>query len=144
MKIISLREEPNSKLEKVLKNTAIVFAALFVLSLILGGSISSWFTQRVNDHAASVGESGGAQMFTALAEYMSDMFTSDLLTAFALLTLTFGLIYFYITSKINRAFLIVGLAVIILFDLIRSGNRRKLFDAEIVTNNLESRNIFPL
>lgn len=133
MHIISLRDEPNVRFEKFFRNTAIVFAGLFFLAVILGGSVSSWFTQRVNDHAALVGESGGAQMFTALAEYMSDMFKSDLLTALALLTLTFGLIYFYITSKINRAFLIVGLAVIILFDLIRIGNRGASYvDAEIV------------
>lgn len=138
IKIISLHDEPKAEFVKFFRNTTIVFAALFFLALILDGSISNWFTQRVNDHAALVGESGGAQMFTALAPYMSDMFTGDLFTAIALLTLTSGLIYLYITSKISRVFLIIGLAVIILFDLFRIGNRGASYiDAEIVNEQFK-------
>ena len=133
MKIISLRDENDAKLKLFFRNTSIVFAGLFVVSLILSGTVSSWFTQRVNEHAASAGESGGAQMFTALAPYMSDMFTGDLMTALALLALTFGLIYLYVTSKLSRTILVAGLAVIILFDLLRIGNRGASYvDAEIV------------
>ncbi len=138
MKIISLRDEPDAGLQLFFRNTTIVFTGLFILALILSGSVSSWFTQRVNDHAALVSESGNAQMFTALAPYMSDMFTSDLLTALALLTLTFGLIYFYVSSKINKAFLIVGLAFLILFDLFRIGNRGASYvDSEIVNDQFK-------
>ncbi|NJD21299.1 MAG: hypothetical protein FIA82_01330 [Melioribacter sp.] len=123
MKIISLHEEKNSKLEKVLRNASIFFAGLFVLSIIIGGSLGSWFTQRVNDHAALIGQSQQSQMFTALTEYMSDMFRSDLMIAFALLALAAGISYAYITSKLNKEFFIFGLTVMILFDLFRIGNR---------------------
>lgn len=123
MKIISLREEKNYKLEKILRNTSIFFAGLFVLSIILGGSLGSWFTQRVNDHAALIGQSQQSQMFTALTEYMSDMFKSDLMIAFALLALAAGISYAYLTSKLNKEFFVLGLAVMILFDLFRIGNR---------------------
>ena len=123
MKIISLREEKNPKFEKVLKNAAIFFAGLFLLSIILGGSLGSWFTQRVNDHAALVGQSQQSQMFTALTEYMSDMFKADLIIAFALLALTAGISYAYVTSKLNKELFVFGLAVMILFDLFRIGNR---------------------
>lgn len=133
MKIISLKDEKNEQFAKFFRNSSIVFAALFIFSLILSGSISGWFTQRVNDHAALLGDSGSGQMFTALAPYMTDMFTNDLLIALALLTLSFGLIYLYITSKIKQAFLIGGLAVLILFDLFRIGNRGASYvDSEMV------------
>ncbi len=131
MKIISLREEKNPKIEKVLRNSAISFAGLFVLSIILGGSLGSWFTQRVNDHAALIGQSQQSQMFTALTEYMADMFKADLMIAFALLALAAGISYAYITSKLNKELFVFGLAVMILFDLFRIGNRGASYvDAE--------------
>lgn len=127
MKIISLREERNAVIEKVLRYSAIGFTVLFLLSLFVGGSLASWFTQRVNDHIASLGQSQQTQqqgqMFGALADYMSGMFTSDLMIALALLSLLSGLIYIYITSKLSKELLIVGLAVLILFDLFRIGHR---------------------
>ncbi len=131
MKIISLRDEKNPKLEKVLKNAAIFFAGLFVLSIILGGSLGSWFTQRVNDHAALIGQSQQSQMFTALTEYMSDMFKTDLTIALALLALTAGISYAYVTSKLNKELFVLGFTVIILFDLFRIGTRGASYvDAE--------------
>ena len=123
MKIISLRDEKNSRIEKLLKNASIFFAGLFVLSIILGGSLGSWFTQRINDHAASLGQSRESQMFTALTEYISGMFKTDLMIAFALLALAAGISYAYVTSKLNKELFVFGLAVMILFDLFRIGNR---------------------
>lgn len=131
MKIISLREDKNSKMEKGLRYTTITFAALFFLSLVLSGSLTSWFTQRVNDHAATLGQSEDAQMFTAFADYISSMFTGDLTIALALLALTFGLSYAYVTSKLNKELFIAGLVVLVLFDLFRIGNRGASYvDAE--------------
>ena len=123
MKIIALREEKNLRYEKVLKNTAITFAVLFVIVLMFSGSLSAWFTERVNEHVATLGQSRKAQEFNAFREYMSNMFTGDLEIAFALLTLTFGLSYAYVASKINKDLLIAGLAVLILVDLFRVSNR---------------------
>ncbi|MEW6702073.1 MAG: YfhO family protein [Bacteroidota bacterium] len=123
MKIISSRAEKNVSLEKVLKNAAIVFTTLFVLSLLLGGTISSWFTQRVNDYASGLGQTQQAQIFTALAEYISDMFKNDLIIAWALLAATFGFSYAYVSSKLGKELLIAGLSVLVLFDLFRIGNR---------------------
>ncbi len=131
MKIISLRDEKNPKLEKILKNAAIFFAGLFVLSIILGGSLGSWFTQRVNDHAASIGQSQQSEMFATLTEYMSDMFKTDLMIAFALLALAAGISYAYVTSKLNKELFVFGLAIMILFDLFRIGTRGASYvDAE--------------
>ena len=62
-------------------------------------------------------------MFSALAEYITDMFKADLMIAFALLAITFGISYAYVTSKLNKELFVFGLVVIILFDLVRIGNR---------------------
>ncbi len=123
MKILSLREEKNLKLEKVLKNCAIIFAVLFVISMLLNGSLTSWFTQRVTDYAATLGQGREAQTFTALAPYISDMFTTDLTIAMALLSITFGISFAFVTSKLSKELFIGGLIVLVLFDLFRIGNR---------------------
>lgn len=127
MKIISLREEKNLSIEKVLKVTAIVFAGVFVLSLILGGSISSWMTERINSFTASIRQAPQgeqmAQMFTALAPYISEMFRGDFQMAFALLTLTFGISYAYASGKVNKELLVAGLIVFTLIDLFRVSTR---------------------
>jgi hypothetical protein len=127
MKIISLREEKNAAIEKALKLSAIVFAGIFVFSLILGSSISGWMTDRVNSYASGLGQSPQgqqmAQMFTALNPYISDMFKGDFQIAFALLALTFGISYAYVGSKINKELLVAALVVFTLFDLFRISTR---------------------
>jgi hypothetical protein len=123
MKIISLREEKNIKIEKALRTIALVFGGLFVLSFILESSLSSWFTGRVKDYASSLGQTQQAQTFDALKDYMTNMFTGDFQVALALLALTFGLAYAYAASKIKKDLLIAGLAVLILFDLFRIDSR---------------------
>jgi hypothetical protein len=136
MKIISLREEKNVKIEKALKTTAIVFALLFLISIILSGSISGWFTGRVKDYAGSLGQSQQAQYFNALSDYISEMFMSDLKIALALLSITFGLSYAYAATKINRELLIAGLAVLIIFDLFRVSNRGSNYIESAQVDNL--------
>ncbi len=123
MKIVALKEEKDLGFEKGFRITAIIFSALFILSILLGDSIASWFSGRVNAYATGLGQTQQAQMFTALAEYMSGMFRGDLQIALALLSLTFGLSYLYISSRINRELLLLGLVIVILFDLFRIGSR---------------------
>lgn len=123
MKIISLREEKNLNILKNIKNTALILTGLFVLSILLGGSISDWFVNRVKAYASNLANQQESQMFIALTDYMADMFRSDLQIAMALLSITFGLIYAYLNSKINKQLLFTALAFFILFDLFRIGNR---------------------
>ncbi len=135
MKIISLRESRNVKIEKTLRNTAIVFAGLFVLSLILGGTISGWFAGRVKDYAATLGQSQQGQYFNALSDYISEMFLGDLNIALALLAITFAISFTYASSKINKDLLITGFAVLIIFDLFRVSNRGSNYvDAKQIDN----------
>jgi len=123
MKILAIKEEKNAKLEKILKNTSIIFAALFILSALLNSTLAGWFTERVNDYAAGLGQGREAQSFTALAPYISDMFTSDLTIAMALLSIAFGISYAYTSSKLSKEVFIAGLTILILFDLFRIGLR---------------------
>ena len=50
---------------------------------------------------------------------MSDMFTGDLLIAFALLAITFWLAYSYINSKVSRDVFVTGVILLAVFDLFR-------------------------
>lgn len=133
MSIISLRKKNNIKIENALKYSAITFAVICVFSLLLGDNLAGWFSQRVTDHAASLGQSRESQTFTVLSPYMSEMFKVDVNIAFGLLALVFGLSYAYAVSKINKDMLVIGMIVLALFDLFRIGNRGASYvDAKIV------------
>jgi Bacterial membrane protein YfhO len=127
MELISLRDNKNVKYEKILKYCAIVFASLFVIVLLMNDSIGGWFSQRVSNYTAGLGTSQQAQQeiqqFTALTPYMTDMFKSDLIIGFALLALTFGLIYIFIAGKINKELFVTALVIVVLFDLFRISTR---------------------
>lgn len=118
-KILVLRNERESKYEKIIKNSTIVFATIFVLSLILQGPISDWFTQRITES----GQRG--QQLNPLYGYVSDMFLTDLRVAFLLLTITFGTCLLYIQNKISQDFLILVVMLLSLIDLWRIDNRGK-------------------
>ncbi|HSP87229.1 MAG TPA: hypothetical protein VLN45_03795, partial [Ignavibacteriaceae bacterium] len=135
MKIISFRSEKNIKHTKTLKNLSLVFTIIFVLSLLLNSAISSWFISRVNDYAATVQNSRQAQQFSALAEYTSNMFTTDLLLAFGFSTIVFWLAYFYVTNKVSADFLVFTAIVLTIIDLWRiDGRGAKYIDAPDVKN----------
>jgi hypothetical protein len=133
MKIISLKEKRENGTIKIIKNSAFVFSALFVLSLVLKSPIADWFTGRINDFTAV--HTQQAQEYTALSPYMSDMFTNDLLIAFALLTVTFWLAYSYISSKVSRDVFIAGVIILSVFDLFRIDARgQKYVDNPDISN----------
>ncbi|MCX7797071.1 MAG: YfhO family protein [Melioribacter sp.] len=123
MKIVSLRDEKNFNIQKAIKNLAIIFAVLFLFSVLFNSMISNWFSERVKHYAASLTNQQEAQMFNALSEYMTDMFRSDFQIAMVLLALTFGLSYAYVVKKINKDFLISFVILLVLLDLFRIGNR---------------------
>ena len=139
MRIISLRNEKDEKLKRVVKNLAIGFSAVFVIFLLLNGAVSDWFVSRVNDYAASVQQSQPrlAQQFQALANYAAGMFTGDLLFAFAFLTLTFWAAVGYINSRISGDSLILVVIVLTVIDLWRIDSR-----GEDYINNPDVKNLF--
>lgn len=139
MKIISLKEFKDNRTIKIIKNSAFVFTGLFVLSLVLKGSLSDWFVGRVSDYTTVIQQSQPqmAQQFTALSSYMSDMFTSDLLIALALLAITFWLAYSYINSKISRDIFVIAVIALTILDLFRIDSR-----GEKYVDNPDIKNMF--
>ncbi|MGA9292027.1 MAG: YfhO family protein [Ignavibacteriaceae bacterium] len=139
MRIISLRNENNEKLKKVVKNLAIGFSAVFVLSLLLNGAVTGWFAGRVNDYAASIQQTQPrmAQQFNALADYSAGMFSGDLLFAFAFLALTFWTAVGYINMKISGDILTIIIILMTVIDLWRIDAR-----GEDYINNPDLKNLF--
>ncbi len=137
MSIISAREENDFKLTKIIKNIAIVFTAIFILSLLLNGSISSWFTSRVNDYASSISSSRQqlARQFQALAGYTASMFVNDLLLAFALLAVASWAAFAYVTKNISKDILVVVFIAITLIDLWRIDARGEKYSQPLSKEN---------
>ncbi len=121
MKIILLRETKEIKIIKFIKNAAFAFTALFVLSVLLKGSIGDWFSGRISDFISAIPQSQSreAQYFTAFTPYITDMFTGDLLIAFGILTVGFWTAYSYINFKISRDIFISIIICLTIFDLFR-------------------------
>ena len=121
MKIISLRYEKDIKLENLIRNAAFVFTGIFVIGILLNGSITNWFAARVNDYAATLNSTRPqmARQYQALADYSAGMFLSDFLFAFAFLSLAFWAANFYIKEKISKDSLVLFVIILSLIDLWR-------------------------
>ena len=121
MKIISLKDEKDAGLIKLIKNSAYIFTAIFIISLLLKGPISDWFAGRVNDYAANLRGSQPrlAQQFQALAKYVASMFSGDLMVGFGILTIAFWMALAYINSKVSRDAFILVVIVLTILDLWR-------------------------
>ncbi len=139
MKIISLRENKDDRAKKIIKNAAIVFSVIFVLSVILKGIIGDWFSERVINFVNGIQQSQTreAQYFTAFAPYITEMFTGDLIIAFGMLSIGFGLAYSYIKLKISKDFLVVVIIILTIFDLFRIDAR-----GEKYVDNPDIKNMF--
>ncbi len=125
MKVISLRNEPDAKAMNLLKYGAYIFTGFFVLGILLGGSLSTWFTERINDYAAGVEKARPqlAQQYRALSEFASGMFTGDFLVAFAFSALAFWGSVVYVGRKISSDILITGIILLTVIDLWRIDSR---------------------
>ena len=125
MKIISLKNERDDKLIKLIKNLAITFSVIFVLAIVLNNSVSGWMSDRVNEYANSIAPSQKqyAQQFKALAGFIANMFTTDLLIAFGFLSAAFWGSFLYIEGKLSKDTLVVGIIILTLIDLWRIDTR---------------------
>jgi len=132
MKIISLKNEKNIKWEKIIKNSAFIFTGIFVLSLLLSGPLSEWFSSRV----AEAGQKG--QQLKPLYEYMSEMFLSDLYIGFIFLSVIFWSAHFYLNEKLSSHLLIIIVAAVSIIDLWRIDYRAAQYkDNPEITNQFE-------
>jgi hypothetical protein len=121
VKIISLRNENNKKLESLIRNIMFVFGGLFVLTLLLSSPIKEWFIGR----AASAGQQ--YSRLQPLHNYMAEMFLNDFRLAMFFTGLTFALAYAYIKSKLSADLLVLAICLIIVIDLFRINSRGETF-----------------
>jgi len=140
MKIISLREDKDEKLIKIIKNISIVFTSVFALTVLLNGAVGSWFAGRVNDHAAAIVSSQPqlSKQFSALAGYTATMFTNDMLIAFGFLSIAFWFSFLYIRGKMSKDILIISIIILTLIDLWRIDARGARYEPNPDLQNLFS------
>jgi hypothetical protein len=115
MHILSLREAVNLKENKLIKNLALVFGGLFVLSLVLSSPLKDWFIS----HMQSSGDKGQRIIQMQLGEFVSDMFVTDMMFAFGLTALAFGSAYFYVVGKFSLHLTVLMLIILAVIDLWR-------------------------
>lgn len=116
MEIINLRESNSDKLNKLFRNSLFVIIGLFVISIVLSGSISEWFISRIQ-------ASPNGSKLQHLFPYMGNMFLSDLRTVLILLSLAFGGILAYLNRKISYHILLTVIIILSVYDLVRIDNR---------------------
>ncbi len=138
MKIISLRNDRDAKLINAIRNIAIVFGGLFVISLLLNSAISQWFIGRVSDYATGLRSSQPrlSQQFTALSEYMAGMFSGDLMFAMGFSALAFGAGFYYINQKISRDSFVLLIIFLTIIDLWRIDARGERYTTQPDINNV--------
>ena len=140
MKIIALKKNKEVKVIKLVKNISIVFTVLFIISILFNSTITSWFVSRVNEYAGSISSTRPqySQQFRALANYMGEMFSGDLIIAMGLLTITFGGALAYINSKISKDIWVALLIIFSVFDLWRIDSRGAQYkDNPTITNEFK-------
>jgi hypothetical protein len=121
LKIVSLGENPDKKIEKVIRNTFFIFGAIFILSLLLSSPIKEWFASRV----AESGEKG--MRLQQIQDYMSDMFLADFRLAAFFTAAVFGLAFAYTGKKISSDLFVIAIAVMVVADLFRIDQRGETY-----------------
>lgn len=121
VKIISLKENPDKRVENIIRNSFYVLAGIFFLSLLLTSPIKEWFISR----AASDTQKGAR--LQAIHDYMGDMFVSDFRIAFFFVSATFGLAYAFIKRKLSADLFIILVILFSVIDLFRINYRGETY-----------------
>jgi hypothetical protein len=121
IKIISLKENPDERIAKIIRNTFYLFAGIFILTLLLGSPIKEWFISR----AASDPQKGAR--LQAIHDYMGDMFLADIRFAFFFASATFGLAFSFLQRKLSTDLMIIAIIVMVVVDLFRINYRGETF-----------------
>lgn len=116
MKILKLKEESDKFAANLVKYMAFSAAGLFVLFILLNSVISSWFIGRIVD-------STKGEQLQQIGDFIADMFVKDLLIAFALVAMVFGLGYAYLKNKVSADVVVIAIVILTVFDLFRISSR---------------------
>lgn len=120
-RLISLKQENDKKYDNLIRNIFFVFTGVFVLTIILGSPIKSWFISHIN----SAGEKG--TRLQQIHDYMADMFLTDARLAFFFSTAVFGLIFAYLKSFLSRDLMITFIIIFSLVDIFRINHRGETY-----------------
>lgn len=121
VKIISLRETPDEKISRAIRNTFYILGGIFILSILFGSPIKDWFIER----AASNAEKGAR--LQAIHEYMADMFLSDVRFAFFFAAAAFGLAFSFLHKKLSADLMVIAITLLVVIDLLRINYRGETF-----------------
>ena len=128
VKIISLKETHDTRIEKMVRNSFYVLAGIFVLTLLLGSPLKDWFISR----AVANAEKGSR--LKAIHDYMGDMFLADIRLAFFFTAATFGLAFAFVKKKLSADLMVIAITVLVVIDLFRINYRGETF---IENSNIE-------
>lgn len=121
IKIIQLRDNPDKRIESILKFSAIGFGILLVVGFIFESSIKEWFIGRV----IATGQKG--TQLQPIHGYMSDMFIGDFKLAFFFSTAVFGLAFAFTKKLISKDILVGAIILLTLIDLFRINHRGETY-----------------
>ncbi|MCU0345290.1 MAG: YfhO family protein, partial [Ignavibacterium sp.] len=121
VKIISLKENPDEKISKIIRNAFYFLSGIFVLTLLLGSPLKDWFISR----AASNPEKGAR--LQAIHDYMGDMFLTDIRLAFFFVAATFGMVFAFTKKKLSADLMVIAIIVLVVIDLFRINYRGETF-----------------
>jgi len=121
VKIVSLKDNPDEKISKYVRNTFYVLVGIFILTILLGSPIKEWFIER----AASDPQKGAR--LNAIHDYMADMFLADARLAFFFSAAVFGLVLAFIKRKLSADLLVIVIIAFVIIDLFRINNRGETF-----------------
>jgi len=121
VKIISIKEKPDLRIEKIVRNSFYVFTGIFIISLLLASPIKEWFIARVAQDTQK-----GARL-QQIHDYMGDMFISDFRLAFFFTASAFGLALAFIKKKLSADLLVILITIMVVVDLFRINYRGETF-----------------
>ena len=121
VKIISLKDSGDKRIEKIIRNSFYVFAGIFVFTLLLASPIKEWFIARV----AESGQKG--TRLQQVHDYMGDVFVSDIRFAFFFTAATFGLAFAFIKRRLSADLMVILIAIMVVIDLFRINHRGETY-----------------
>ena len=121
LRIVQLKDNPDKRIQTILKFSAIGFGVLFVIGFLLESSIKEWFIARINESGQK-----GTQL-QPIHGYMADMFAGDFKLAFFFSTAVFGLAFAYTKNIVSKDILIAAAIIFTVIDLFRINHRGETY-----------------
>jgi hypothetical protein len=121
LRIIQMKDNPDKRIQSILKFSAIGFGVLFVIGFLLESSIKEWFIARINESGQK-----GTQL-QPIHGYMADMFAGDFKLAFFFSAAVFGLAFAFTKNLVSKDILIAAAIIFIVIDLFRINHRGETY-----------------